>query len=317
MPELPEVETIRRDLEPQLVGRRIVGLELRWPRTLDRPPTRAEAEALLVDQRITGLRRRGKYLLFDLQSGAILVIHLRMSGRLGVVAADSPEPVHLRACLLLDDGTALRFVDMRKFGRLYVLTGASELAEVLANVGPEPLGDRLTLAAFRERLADRRTRLKALLLDQRFLAGLGNIYVDEALFRAGLHPLRSAAELTARETARLYEACRGALTVAINNRGTTFRSYRDGWGVRGGHKELLLVYDRKDEPCYVCGGEIEKLRVAGRGTHLCPVCQPLDPLAPATAATRTRRVAELDAPYLAESSAAEDLPPTPSLKGRG
>ena len=305
MPELPEVETIRRDLEPELVGRRIVGLELRWLRTLDRPPSRAEAEVLLVGQRITGLRRRGKYLLFDLQSGAILVIHLRMSGRLGLVAADSPEPVHLRAALLLDDGTALRFVDMRKFGRIYVLTGASELADLLVNVGPEPLGDRLTLAAFRERLADRRTRLKALLLDQRFLAGLGNIYVDEALFRAGLHPLHSAAELNERETARLYEACRMALTVAINNRGTTFRSYRDGWGVRGGHKELLLVYGRDDEPCYVCGSEIEKLRVAGRGTHLCPVCQPLDPLAPAPAAARTRRVAELDAPYLAESAAAD------------
>ena len=245
----------------------------------------AAAEALLVDQRITGLRRRGKYLLIDLASGAILVIHLRMSGRLGVVAAESQEPVHLRAALLLDDGMALRFVDMRKFGRIYVLTGASELADLLVNVGPEPLEDELTLAAFRERLAQRRTRLKALLLDQRFLAGLGNIYVDEALFRAGLHPLRSAAELTARETARLYEACRMALTVAINNGGTTFRSYRDGWGRRGRHRELLLVYDRQDQPCYVCGGEIEKLRVAGRGTHLCPVCQPLDPLAPATVAS--------------------------------
>ena len=305
MPELPEVETTRRDLVPQLVGRRIVGLELRWPRTLDRPPSRAAAEALLVDQRITGLRRRGKYLLFDLQSGAILVIHLRMSGRLGVVVAESQEPVHLRAALLLDDGMALRFVDMRKFGRIYVLTGASELDDLLVNVGPEPLEDKLTLAAFRERLAQRRTRLKALLLDQRFLAGLGNIYVDEALFRAGLHPLRSAAELTARETARLYEACRMALTVAINNGGTTFRSYRDGWGRRGRHRELLLVYDRQDQPCYVCGGEIEKLRVAGRGTHLCPVCQPLDPLAPATVAVRTRRVAELDAPYLARAADGE------------
>ncbi len=305
MPELPEVETTRRDLVPQLVGRRIVGLELHWPRTLDRPPSRAEAEALLVDQPITGLRRRGKYLLIDLQGGAILVIHLRMSGRLGVVAAESQEPVHLRAALLLDDGMALRFVDMRKFGRLYVLTGASELDDLLVNVGPEPLEDELTLAAFRERLAQRRTRLKALLLDQRFLAGLGNIYVDEALFRAGLHPLRSAAELTARETARLYEACRMALTVAINNGGTTFRSYRDGWGRRGRHRELLLVYDRQDQPCYVCGGEIEKLRVAGRGTHLCPVCQPLDPLAPATVAVRTRRVAELDAPYLVEGTAGD------------
>lgn len=305
MPELPEVETTRGDLEPQLVGRRIVGLELHWPRTLDRPPSRAEAEALLVDQRITGLRRRGKYLLIDLASGAILVIHLRMSGRLGVVAAESQEPVHLRAALLLDDGMALRFVDMRKFGRIYVLTGASELDDLLVNVGPEPLEDELTLAAFRERLAQRRTRLKALLLDQRFLAGLGNIYVDEALFRAGLHPLRSAAELTARETARLYEACRMALTVAINNGGTTFRSYRDGWGRRGRHRELLLVYDRQDQPCYVCGGEIEKLRVAGRGTHLCPVCQPLDPLAPATVAVRTRRVAELDAPYLAKAEAGD------------
>ncbi len=305
MPELPEVETTRRDLVPQLVGRRIVGLELRWPRTLDRPPSRAAAEVLLVDQRIIGLRRRGKYLLIDLQSGAILVIHLRMSGRLGVVAAESQEPVHLRAALLLDDGMALRFVDMRKFGRLYVLAGASELDDLLVNVGPEPLEDELTLAAFRERLAQRRTRLKALLLDQRFLAGLGNIYVDEALFRAGLHPLRSAAELTARETARLYEACRMALTVAINNGGTTFRSYRDGWGRRGRHRELLLVYDRQDQPCYVCGGEIEKLRVAGRGTHLCPVCQPLDPLAPATVAVRTRRVAELDAPYLARAADGE------------
>ena len=172
-----------------------------------------------MDQRITGLAARGKYLLIDLASGAILVIHLRMSGRLGVVAAESQEPVHLRAALLLDDGMALRFVDMRKFGRLYVLAGASELDDLLVNVGPEPLEDELTLAAFRERLAQRRTRLKALLLDQRFLAGLGNIYVDEALFRAGLHPLRSAAELTARETARLYEACRMALTVAINNGG--------------------------------------------------------------------------------------------------
>ena len=305
MPELPEVETTRRDLVPQLVGRRIVGLELHWPRTLDRPPHGSAAEALLVGQCITGLRRRGKYLLFDLQSGAILVIHLRMSGRLGVVVADSPEPAHLRAALLLDDGMALRFVDMRKFGRLYVLAGASELDDLLVNVGPEPLEDELTLAAFRERLARRRTRLKALLLDQRFLAGLGNIYVDEALFRAGLHPLRSAAELTARETARLYEACRMALTVAINNGGTTFRSYRDGWGRRGRHRELLLVYDRQDQPCYVCGGEIEKLRVAGRGTHLCPVCQPLDPLAPATVAVRTRRVAELDAPYLAKAEAGE------------
>ncbi len=305
MPELPEVETTRRDLVPQLVGRRIVGLELRWPRTLDRPPSRAEAEALLVNQRIIGLRRRGKYLLIDLASGSILVIHLRMSGRLGVVAADSPEPAHLRAALLLDDGMALRFVDMRKFGRLYVLAGASELDDLLVNVGPEPLEDELTLAAFRERLAQRRTRLKALLLDQRFLAGLGNIYVDEALFRAGLHPLRSAAELTAREMVRLYEACRMALTVAINNGGTTFRSYRDGWGRRGRHRELLLVYDRQDQPCYVCGGEIEKLRVAGRGTHLCPVCQPLDPLAPATVAVRTRRVAELDAPYLAKAEAGD------------
>ena len=129
--------------------------------------------------------------------------------------------------------------------------------------------------------------------------------MDEALFRAGLHPLRSAAELNARETARLYEACRMALTVAINNPGTTFRSYRDGWGVQGGHKELLLVYDRQDEPCYVCGSEIEKLRVADRGTHLCAVCQPLDPLAPAPAAARTHLVAELDAPYLAESAAAD------------
>ncbi|MDE2993660.1 MAG: bifunctional DNA-formamidopyrimidine glycosylase/DNA-(apurinic or apyrimidinic site) lyase [Chloroflexota bacterium] len=296
MPELPEVETTRLDLVPQLVGRRIVGLELHWPRTLDRPPSRAAAEALLVDQRITRLRRRGKYLLIDLASGAILVIHLRMSGRLGVVAAQSQEPVHLRAALLLDDGMALRFVDMRKFGRIYVLTGASELDDLLVNVGPEPLEDELTLAAFRERLAQRRTRLKALLLDQRFLAGLGNIYVDEALFRAGLHPLRSAAELTVRETAR---------TVAINNGGTTFRSYRDGWGRRGRHRELLLVYDRQDQPCYVCGGEIEKLRVAGRGTHLCPVCQPLDPLAPATVAVRTRRVAELDAPYLAKAEAGD------------
>ncbi|MAG37572.1 MAG: formamidopyrimidine-DNA glycosylase [Dehalococcoidia bacterium] len=304
MPELPEVETIRRDLAPALIGRRIVGLDLLWPGTLDRPSSRSQAEVLLAGQRIAGLRRRGKYLLFDLRSGAILVIHLRMSGRIGLVAADSPEPPHLRARLLLDDGSELHFIDMRKFGRLYVLAGAGELAELLANLGPEPLGGSMNLASFRERLSIRRTRLKALLLDQRFLAGLGNIYVDEALFRAGLHPLRSAAQLDDREAARLYEACRMALTVAINNRGTTFRSYRDGWGVRGGHKELLLVYGRGDEPCHVCGSEIEKVRIAGRGTHLCPVCQPLEPHAPASVATRTRRVAEIDAPYVATSEAA-------------
>ena len=224
-----------------------------------------------------------------------------MSGRLGVVAAESQEPVHLRAALLLDDGMALRFVDMRKFGPLYVLSRRQRAGRSAGGTSPEPLEDELTLAAFRERLAQRRTRLKALLLDQRFLAG-GNIYVDEALFRAGLHPLRSAAELTARETARLYEACRMALTVAINNGGRRSgpTATVGGGGAATGNCCSSMIGRTSRATCVA--GEIEKLRVAGRGTHLCPVCQPLDPLAPATVAVRTRRVAELDAPYLAESS---------------
>ena len=305
MPELPEVETIRRDLIPALIGRRIVALELIWPGVLARPDTAAAAASLLVGRQMSTLRRRGKYLIVDLGDETALVIHLRMTGRLHVHTPDQPLPQHQRATISLDDGHELRFSDQRKFGRLYVVSAHGELQEVLANVGPELLDSAMTLAAFRQRLTGRSTRLNPLLLDQRFIAGLGNIYADEALFRAGLHPLRSAATISCEEIARLYEACRLALRVGIIHRGTTFRAYRDAWGSRGLNQERLFVFRRQEQPCHLCDTQIERLRVAGRATHVCPTCQPFEQLPPATADTRVRRVAAVDAPYLARAAEVE------------
>ena len=274
MPELPEVETIRADLESRIVGRTFAAVELLWPGCVAVPEPEA-LQAELPGRRVERAGRRGKYLVFDLDGGAALTVHLRMTGRLRWIGANAPRGPHLRAVLSLDGGDALHFEDQRKFGRLYFTRDEAELAQVLSKLGPEPLEAAFTRDALQEIVRGRRAQLKPLLLDQRFIAGLGNIYVDEALFRAQLHPLRRTSTLSEEDVTRLHEGIVAALRQGIVNRCTTLSDYRDAWGTAGRNKERLLVFRRQGKPCTRCGTPIEKTWVAQRGTHFCPVCQRL------------------------------------------
>ena len=271
MPELPEVEIISRGLRG-IVGRRIVDVDVRWQRTVATPEPAAFAQRL-QGRRIAGIDRRGKWLSLRLQGGDCLLIHLRMSGRLVVEPREAQDDRHARVLFALDDGRRLRFSDTRKFGRM-VLTDHPE--EVLGDLGPEPLAEGFTSRRLMEMLRGRRARLKPLLLDQRFLAGLGNIYADEALWRAGLHPLRRSDSLSVEEVRRLHRAIREVLRKAIARGGTTLEDerYVGADGQPGEFAARLAVYGRAGERCPRCEGTIERIVVGGRGTHLCPRCQP-------------------------------------------
>lgn len=272
MPELPEVETVAHDLRGQLVGRRFVSAAILWPRTLAMPGVE-EVEARLSGREVISVGRRGKYLLMHLDDGQTLVAHLRMTGRLSIVPGDSPllEDKHTRAWFGLADGEALVFNDSRKFGRIWL---AERLEDVVGKLGPEPLAWDLTPQDFAARICRRKTALKALLLDQTVVAGVGNIYADEALFRAGIHPLRKASTLTDAEAGRLYDALREVLNEAINKRGTLLRDYRTPYGEDGYFQNHLRVYGRYGKACPQCGEPIERIRVTQRSTHFCPKCQP-------------------------------------------
>ncbi len=270
VPELPEVETIARGLRASLVGRTIVGTTVSWPRTVACPPV-DEFAARVVGRRVTEITRRGKFVIIGLDQGYLL-IHLKMSGRLRVVSPVEPLDKHVHLRFELDDGRQLRFHDTRKFGRVYLVKDPDE---VTAGIGPEPLADEFTLEAFRRLLARRSGRLKPLLLNQRFLAGLGNIYADEALFVAHLHPLRKADSLTPEEQARLYEAIRTILERAIARQGTTLddAGYTDAAGQPGAYQDQIAVYGRTGEPCLRCRSPIERVVIGGRSAHFCPICQ--------------------------------------------
>jgi formamidopyrimidine-DNA glycosylase len=264
MPELPEVETYRARLEPRLVGRTFSRVSVHDHR-LTMPLEPDEVEAELEGERVASVERRGKYLLIRFESGLALVVHLRMTGGF----PESPAS-HERAVIDLDDGTGLTYRDVRRFGTWHVLPPA-ELEEYLAvRLGPEPLGPRFTPRFLAERLARRRAPLKAVLLDQRVVAGMGNIYADEALWHARLHPLRPAAELEPEEIAALRRGVRRAFRRGIERQGADLG---DGAYPEGSMQEEFRVYGRTVEPCRRCGTPIEKTRVAGRGTHYCPVCQ--------------------------------------------
>ena len=273
MPELPEVETVARGLRASLVGRTIVGVGVRWARSVVPPDPIAFARRL-TGQTVADVGRRGKWVVITLAGGGTLLIHLRMSGRLVVGAGEPSDDRHLRVSFSLDDGRWLRFFDQRKFGRL-VLT--SDPQEVLGDLGPEPLGDDLTVARLGEMLARRRGRIKPLLLNQRFLAGLGNIYADEALWRAGIHPLRQADTLVPVEVRRLHRGIRAVLRAAIEDGGTTLpdAGYQRADGRSGEFAGQLAVYGRAGQPCPRCGTDVERIKVSQRGTHLRPRCQPL------------------------------------------
>ncbi len=268
MPELPEVETIRSQLAPRLEGRTLVRVEILDPR-LTRPIDLFEVAEEIEGDSVRSVERRGKYLVLRLESGLALLVHLRMTGSFGF------EPTtHERAVLELDDGTRLAYRDVRRFGTWLVVEEA-ELEPYLAGKnGPEPLSPRFTAAWLGSRLAVRRAAVKAVLLDQRVVAGLGNIYADEALWRARVSPLLPAQDLDADEIRRLQRAIRAALRAGIERQGSTLSEYRTPDGGRGAMQEEFRVYGRDGLPCRRCGTTITKTRVGGRGTWYCPRCQP-------------------------------------------
>jgi len=298
MPELPEVETVARDLRPRVVGATISGARVSWVRTL-RSENPAGFAELVTGRRIEDVGRRAKLVVLDLSGGLALTIHLKMTGQLFVVPRDAPEDPYVRAVVELADGRELRFRDIRKFGRIGLsrrdeatgdLVGELGGAKDFKGFGPEPLDPSFTLAAFRKRLRGRRGRLKPLLTDQAFVAGVGNIYADEALWQARLHPLRSASTLKPADERRLYEALRTILTEAVARRGSSIDDYTAPDG-DGEMQERLQVYQRTGEACPRCGRPVRRIVVGARATHFCSWCQRLRAVDRANAAAILRTLA--------------------------
>jgi formamidopyrimidine-DNA glycosylase len=289
MPELPEVETVRRNLVPVLEGRRFEQVEITDAR-LTRPLDPFEVARELEGERVAVVDRRGKYLILRFESGRALLIHLRMTGAVLHGTADG-DP-HRRASIQLDDGTAVSYRDVRRFGTWLLLEPAEVDAYVDARVGREPLAGSYRSKHLAERLAGRRAPVKAAILDQRTVAGVGNIYADEALWRARIHPLTPAAALDGVQVSALYRGIRQALQAGIRRQGSTLRDYRLPDGASGGAQHEFKVYGRDGDPCERCGTPIDKIRVAGRGTWYCPACQPLPgtrPYAASSSASRPSR----------------------------
>lgn len=272
MPELPEVETTVRLIRPRLVGRTVTGATVAWRRTVGE----RSFESRVTGARIASVRRRAKYFVLDLERGGApagaIVGHLRMTGRVLVEPAKAGTPDYGKVALALDDGHVLHFVDVRKFGRF---VWRADAAEELGDLGPEPLGDEFTAAWFAEALHGRRRALKPLLLDQTFLAGLGNIYVDESLHRSGLHPLAVSDRVKPAQAQALHGEIRAVLAEAIEREGSSFDVfYRTPEGNPGSYQDQFRVYGREGKPCRACGTTIQRMVVGQRGTHVCPRCQP-------------------------------------------
>ena len=272
VPELPEVETIRRDLEPLVVGRRITGVDVD-PGTIHllAGASIEQLRANLVGRTFTAMGRRGKYILLSLDDGRVFVVHLRMTGRLVWREHSAPGEQYQRAVLELDNGYDLRWADLRKFGTWRI---HESVAEVIDKLGPEPIDAELTEKQFRAVLAKRTAPVKAVLLDQRRFAGLGNIYVDEALYEARIRPDTPAGELSPQAVKRLFHSSRAVLERGIENRGASFKDYVDGQGNQGQQHMHVQVFRRTGKPCYACGSMIQRTVVGGRSTHFCPKCQP-------------------------------------------
>jgi formamidopyrimidine-DNA glycosylase len=278
MPELPEVETIRRDLDKEVVGKRVKTVEATGLRTIRRHKTKKAFISKVEGRKLTGVERKGKYLLLKLDDGNLLVVHLGMSGQL-LRAKSAKEPLlkHTHVVLSFTQGGQLRYVDPRTFGELFV-TAPDELAhEVpeLAHLGFDPLEDVMSWTTFGDMLHTKKTKLKPLLMDQKFLAGIGNIYADEILFAAGLRYDRGSESLTAQEVRRLYRAMVETLQDAIKHRGSSLadEQYRDLFGEVGDFQSMHKVYDREGEPCRRCRSIIVRVKVAGRSSFLCEQCQ--------------------------------------------
>jgi formamidopyrimidine-DNA glycosylase len=271
MPELPEVETIRRQLERAITGRVIESvrvLDERWTR----PVAPRWVERALAGRRIEAVERRGKYLLLRLDGDRALAMHLRMTGNL-LLQEPGSELRHLRASFELDDGTRLVFVDARRFGQAVVLDGDGLDEYFAARLGVEPLSEALTGAELCRLASGRRAPLKSFLLNQSGVAGIGNIYADEALHRAALHPLSPAGSMKPEDCERLRDGIVATLEAGLRTGGASVDDYRDARGERGAMQDEFLVHTREGEPCPRCGAEIRRIVIAGRSTYFCPSCQ--------------------------------------------
>ena len=280
MPELPEVEVIRRDLVKEVVGQQIASVEVRNTknamRVIRRHRRRRDLEDPLTGATVTAIDRRGKYLVFHLDDDLALVVHLGMSGQLLQAAAGDGYENHTHVVFDLAGGGQLRFVDPRTFGEMFVTTKADDgRVKELGGLGLDPLEDQLTWQHFSKFLSDHRMKLKSLLMDQRFVAGIGNIYSDEILYLAGVHPNRGSDTLTDTEVRRLYRAMQEVLQEAIRHRGTSAddEQYRDLYGAAGEHRGFLQVYQREGRPCRRCRTPIERARWSNRSMYFCPKCQ--------------------------------------------
>lgn len=300
MPELPEVETVARDLQRWVAGAVITDVEVRWERTVRHPQPVERFVAELRGARIARVGRRAKSVLLTLADGRVMTVALRMTGALIVAPPGTPDDRYARVVFALADGRELRYRDVRKFGRIGLFDGgglrrrkvtkrrvresrpAYRVGDVFARHGPEPLARTFSAERLAERLRGRSARLKSLLLDQSFVAGIGNIYADEALWRARLHPLRRADSLSPEEVRRLHRSIRRVLREAISNRGASFSDYVGADGEPGANAERLAVYRRTGAPCLRCGRPIARIVVGQRSTHFCPHCQPASPPAGAS-----------------------------------
>lgn len=273
MPELPEVETVRRTLEQLVLGKEIMEVSVFWPKIIKAPEPVEQFQDALRGQTIQKIGRRGKFLIFTLDDYA-MVSHLRMEGKYGVHVKEEPYDKHTHVIFTFTDGSELRYRDVRKFGTMHLFRKGEEIEQMpLLHLGPEPLSEEFTVEGLSAKLARTGRKIKPVLLDQTVVVGIGNIYVDESLFRSGIHPERKASSLTVEEIKRLHAEIIATLSEAVEKGGSTIRSYVNSQGQIGMFQLELNVYGRKGETCKVCDTPLEKLVVAGRGTHICPSCQ--------------------------------------------
>src|SRR5690625_2514177 len=275
MPELPEVETIRRTLEQLVLQKTIEDVDIYWPNIIQYPDDIDEFKMILRDETIDSIARRGKFLLFYL-TNYVLISHLRMEGKYRLVTDNEPKDKHTHVVFHFTDGTSLHYNDVRKFGTMHVYPIGKEFTvKPLTMLGPDPFEEAYTIEYVAEKLTNTSRMIKAALLDQTIIAGLGNIYVDEVLFLAKIHPEKRANRLTTKEITRIWKYAKDVLAEAVKVGGTTIRSYVDGEGEMGMFQQQLYAYDQTGKPCNHCATIIEKIKVAGRGTHICPKCQRL------------------------------------------
>ncbi|QOR65801.1 DNA-formamidopyrimidine glycosylase [Cytobacillus suaedae] len=273
MPELPEVETVRRTLAQLVLGKKIEEVRVLWPKMVKKPSEVEQFIDALKGQTIHEISRRGKFLKFILDD-YVLVSHLRMEGRYGLYSTDEPYDKHTHVFFTFTDKTQLRYKDVRKFGTMHLFKKGEEEVEMpLSQLGPEPFSEAFTEKVLKEGLMKTNRKVKVALLDQKIVVGLGNIYVDEALFRSGIHPEREANSLKPLEIKKLHQEIVSTLQEAVNKGGSTIRSYVNTQGEIGMFQLELYVYGRKGEPCKHCNTSLEKIVVGGRGTHFCPKCQ--------------------------------------------